>query len=66
MKDETRYMTEQATMAYLSASRFHVRNWCKQIGATRKLGNAVRYDKEVIDRVLAEQGEANDDKEKND
>ena len=66
MKDETRYMTEQETMAYLSASRTLVRTWGQEIGARRKIKESVRYDKEVIDAELLKQGEVKDDAREND
>jgi hypothetical protein len=46
------YLTERATMAYLSLSRSAVRKFGEEIGAVRKIGRSVRYDRSVIDSVL--------------
>ena len=66
MFEDKRYLTEQETMNYLSASRTLVRTWGQEIGARRKIKESVRYDKVVIDAELLKQGEVKDNKEKTD
>lgn len=38
--------------AYISLGETRAREWLTRIGAKRKFGTAVRYDRNVIDRAL--------------
>lgn len=39
-------------MVYTSLGRDSVRKWCKEIGAVRKIGKRVMYDRLAIDSAM--------------
>ena len=52
-----RLLTAEDLCAYLGRGKNSARRWADEIGATRKFGKAVRFDRVVIDRTLDEMGE---------
>ena len=52
--DNRRMMLELEGAAYVGMGRTNFRTWAREIGARRKFGRAVRYDKVVIDKALDE------------
>lgn len=52
--EEKRLLMEMEGATYSGMGRSYFREWAKQIGARRKFGRAVRYDKAVIDKALDE------------
>lgn len=49
---DVRLLTPEQAQEYLGLGRMMCRKWCDEIGATRKFGSNVRFDKVVIDRAL--------------
>ena len=49
---DTRLLTPDQAQAYTGMGRTMCRKWCDEIGATRKFGSSVRFDKNVIDKAL--------------
>ncbi len=49
---ETRMLTIRQACAYTGLGQTTLRSWCKEIGATRKIGRTLRFDKVVIDQEL--------------
>ena len=47
---EPRLLREQEAIQYTGLGRNSFRQWAAQIGAVRRFGKSVRYDKQVIDR----------------
>ena len=45
-------MIELEAAAYVGMGRTYFREWAKGIGARRKFGRSVRYDKKIIDSAL--------------
>ena len=59
---EPRLLSMAELKAYTGRGRTKAREWAKSIGAVRKIGTRVLYDKRVIDAALdAEKGEAADE-----
>ena len=55
---DARLLTLEESCTLLGMGRNRTREWCDRHGATRKLSpRMVRYDKEVINRVLDEMAE---------
>lgn len=52
-----RLMNEKDCMEYLSMGRTKFREWTAEIGARKKFGKAVRYDRTVIDKYLDQMSE---------
>ncbi len=50
--EDRRMIVELEAAAYVGMGRSSFREWAKQIGARRKFGRSVRYDKKVIDAAL--------------
>ena len=51
---DVRLLTAEQAQNYVGMGRTCCRQWCDEIGATRKFGGSVRFDKKVIDKVLDE------------
>ena len=49
---EVRMLNVLQACAYTGRGQTQFKKWAKQIGATRKFGRSVRYDKKVIDKAL--------------
>ena len=49
---DVRMFTIEEAAAYSGRGRTAFRAWADQIGATRRFGKSVRYDKRVIDAAL--------------
>ena len=49
---EKRMLTESEGFMYCGQGRTAFRKWAAEIGARRKFGKAVRYDKRVLDAAL--------------
>lgn len=49
---EARMFTIDQACAYTGMGKSYCRNWCEEIGAVRRFGKMVRYDRIVIDRVF--------------
>ena len=49
---EVRMMTINEGATYTGRGRTAFRRWADQIGATRRFGRSVRYDKRIIDAAL--------------
>lgn len=47
-----RLLTEKEAMAYTRMGRTAFRKWADLIGAKRKIGRSLRFDREVIDRAI--------------
>ena len=47
-----RLLTEKEAMAYTRMGRTAFRKWADLIGAKRKIGRILRFDREVIDRAI--------------
>lgn len=47
-----RMLTTNDACAYIGRGKNSARAWLDEIGATRKFGKAVRFDKVIIDRAL--------------
>ena len=57
---DARMLTSEQAQVYTGMGRTICRKWCDEIGATRKFGAMVRFDKIVIDKAmdkLATEGE---------
>ena len=50
--DETRLLHADQAQRYTGMGRNAFRKWADEIGATRKFGGSVRFDKVVIDKAL--------------
>lgn len=50
--EEARMLTIEQASSYTGLGRSTCRKWCEEIGAVRKFGNMVRFDKVVIDNAL--------------
>ena len=50
--DGKRLLSTEETCRYLSMGRTKTRSWCEQIGAVKKFGTRVVFDREVIDKAL--------------
>ena len=50
--DAKRMFTAQEGADYCSMGVHSFRNWGKAIGAERRFGRSVRYDRQVIDNIL--------------
>lgn len=50
--EDTRMMNLQQGCIYTGMGRTTFTKWCNEIGAVRRFGSLVRYDKVVIDRAL--------------
>ena len=50
--DETRMLHADQAQRYTGMGRTAFRKWADSIGATRKFGSSVRFDKNVIDKAL--------------
>lgn len=53
-----RYLSEAGAMTYTTFGRDKIRSWGKEIGAVRKVGKRVVYDRLVIDRAMDALAEA--------
>lgn len=51
---EKRLLSESEARAYIGLGRNRCREYCIQIGAVRRIGRRVLYDRAVIDRALDE------------
>ena len=49
---EVRMLNVLQACAYTGRGQTQFKKWAQQIGATRKFGRSVRYDKKVIDKAL--------------
>ena len=49
---DTRLLTPDQAQMYTGMGRTMCRKWCEEIGAVRKFGGSVRFDKVVIDKAL--------------
>lgn len=49
---DIRLLTPDQAQEYTGMGRTAFRKWADSIGATRKFGSSVRFDKTVIDRAL--------------
>ena len=49
---EVRMLTIDEGATYTGRGRTVFRRWADQIGATRRFGRSVRYDKRIIDAAL--------------
>ena len=49
---EPRMFTVEQGCAYTGRGRTSFKEWCKEIGATRKFGSMIRFDRKVIDAAL--------------
>ena len=47
-----RFLSENGAMVYTSLGRDSVRKWCKEIGAVRRIGKRVMYDRLAIDSAM--------------
>ena len=50
--EETRMLHADQAQRYTGMGRTAFRKWADEIGATRKFGGSVRFDKVVIDKAL--------------
>ena len=50
--EETRLLHADQAQRYTGMGRTAFRKWAYEIGATRKFGGSVRFDKVVIDKAL--------------
>ena len=50
--ENTRMMNLQQGCIYAGMGRTTFTKWCNEIGATRRFGSLIRFDKVVIDRAL--------------
>ena len=50
--EETRMLHADQAQRYTGMGRTAFRKWADSIGATRKFGGSVRFDKVVIDKAL--------------
>ena len=48
----TRMMTTEQACAYVGMGRTNLREWGNKIGAARKFGKSLRFDKKIIDEYL--------------
>lgn len=53
---ETRLLTIDEACGYIGRGRNSSRAWLDEIGATRKFGKSVRFDRRVIDAALDSMG----------
>ena len=51
---DVRLLTPDQAQAYVGMGRTMCRKWCDEIGATRRFGSNIRFDKVVIDKALDE------------
>ncbi len=51
---DARLLTIQQACEYTGMGRTKCANWCAEIGAVKRFGSMVRYDKHVIDAALNE------------
>ena len=49
---DARMLTSEQAQVYTGMGRTICRKWCDEIGATRKFGAMVRFDKTVIDKAM--------------
>lgn len=49
---ETRMLTADQGERYSGMGKNNFRKWADSIGATRKFGKSIRFDKTVIDKAL--------------
>ena len=49
---EVRLFDIEQAIAYTGRGRTNFKKWAAQIGATRRFGRSVRYDRKVIDAAL--------------
>lgn len=49
---ESRLLTSEGLCEYIGRGKNSARAWADEIGATRKFGKAVRFDRAVIDKAL--------------
>lgn len=52
-----RLMSERETCEYVGLGRSKCRSWAEEIGAIRRIGRRVLYDRAVIDRAVDELAE---------
>lgn len=52
-----RLMSEKETCEYVGLGRNKCRSWAAEIGAVRRIGSRVLYDRVVIDRAINEMDE---------
>lgn len=50
-------LSEKAAMHYVGLGQTYFRRWAKEIGARRKFGKRVLYDRATIDAAIDEQAE---------
>lgn len=50
--DGKRLLNTEEACRYVGMGRTKTRSWCEEIGAVKKFGARVVYDRVVIDRVL--------------
>ena len=50
--EDVRLLTAEQAQRYAGMGRMSLRKWADQIGATRKFGRRVMFDKVVIDKAL--------------
>lgn len=50
--ESKRLLTELEAAHYIGLGRTAARSWLRQIGAVRRFGRAVRYDRFTIDQAL--------------
>ena len=50
--DDARLLTLDGGCAYTSLGRTYFREWATEIGAVRRFGRSVRYDRNVIDAAI--------------
>ena len=63
---ETRMLTIDQACTYTGMGKTTCRKWCEEIGAVRRFGSMVRYDKMIIDQVFEQmdrEGRKKDDSE---
>lgn len=49
---DARMLTTQQACEYTGMGRTRCTEWCIKVGAMRRFGNMVRFDKHVIDKAL--------------
>ncbi len=52
--DGKRLLSESEAREYIGLGRIRCREYCEKIGAVRRIGKRVLYDRTVIDRALDE------------